>query len=190
MRSLAIDSSLEGIAGVPLAMLTVPNTASSPLDIGPTEARTLYTVASTSTQSSSTPVANIGASANESNAEVGAQVIRTGELGYGGLTHRVQVIGGGAIYQSIRKGWPWNTPLAVCGWWDGSRFGCQGYGSTPLISSPSAGGSMNATPCLRLAPLSVAKGTTPIAALAYRGVHDLNTRTRILNWLMQRYGTL
>ena len=35
MRSLAIDSSLEGIAGNPLAMLTVPNTASSPLDIGP-----------------------------------------------------------------------------------------------------------------------------------------------------------
>ena len=57
MRSLAIDSSLEGIAGIPLAMLTVPNTSSIPLDIGPTEARTLYAVASTSELSNTGAVA-------------------------------------------------------------------------------------------------------------------------------------
>lgn len=185
MRSLAIDSSLEGIAGPPLAMLTVPNTDSSPLDLGPTEARTLYAVGSTTELSYYTEVASIRSITSE-----GSQLIRSCYVGSGGLQLRGQVIGGNPILQDIEVGWPWNTPMAGCGWWDGSRFGSQGYRSTPTVSSPSAGGSMRAAPCLRLAPISVAKGTTPIAALTYRGVHDLATRTRILNWLMQRYGSL
>ena len=45
---------------------------------------------------------------------------------------------------------------------------------------------MNATPRLRMAS-TASNGTTPIAALAYRGIHDIATRTRILGWLMQRY---
>lgn len=190
MRSfLAIDSSLGGIAGIPLAMLTIPNTSSSPLDIGPTTARTLYAVASTSAQSNDTAVANIGASSNNSNSFEGAQVIRSTLLGEGGLRHRGQVIGGSTIYQNLNLGWPWGVPLAVCGWWDGSRFGFQGYRSAPIISAPSASGSMNTTPLLRMASIA-SNGTTPIAALAYRGVHDLDTRTRILSWLMQRYGNI
>lgn len=188
MRSLAIDSSLEGIAGVPLAMLTIPNTSSSPLNIGPTEARTLYAVGTTSTLSSDTTVASIGANENNSIAFEGAQVIRSAPLGWGGLRQRAQAIGGFPVFQDMLLGWPWNKPLAVCGWWDGSRFGCQGYLSNPAVGAPSAGGSMRTSPCLRMA--SIASGTTPIAALAYRGVHDLATRTRILSWLMQRYGSL
>ena len=187
MRSLAIDSSLQGIAGPPLAMLTVPNTASSPLDIGPTEARTLYAIGSTQATASSGPIANLGGTWNGANAVVGGQVIRSQLLGVGGLTHRSQTIEGAGISQPMRAGWPWDRPLAACGWWDRSRFGCQGYREAPTIGESSTG-SMNAAPCLRLA--SISSGTTPIAALAYRGVHDLATRTRILSWLMQRYGTL
>ena len=191
MRSLAIDSSLEGITGIPLAMLTVPNTASSPLGIGPTEARTLYAIGSTTAGSSISPIANLGAVSNDTNiGATGAQVIRSSDAGLGGLGHRGRDIKGPAIVHIMSAGWPWNLPLAVCGWWDGSSFGSQGYRSTPLIALPSAGGSMNATPRLRLAPTSVATGTTPIASLAYRGVHDLDTRTLILNRLMQRYGRL
>ena len=189
MRSLAIDQSLEGIAGPPLAMLTVPNTTSNPLNIGPTEARTLYAVASTTALSSGTGIANIGANVNSSNAFEGAQIIRSGEKGAGGFVHRSQAIGGALVIQNVLKGWPWNTPLAVCGWWDGSVFGSQGYGSAVIVSAPATGLSMNSTPPLRLAPMW-SGGTTPIAALAYRGAHDLNTRTRILGWLMQRYGSL
>ena len=188
MRSLAIDSSLEGIAGVPLAMLTVPDTSSSPLDIGPTEARTLYAVALTSALSDDRVVASIGADSNNSGIFPGSQIISTRNKGLGGVAHRGQVIGGNVIVQDILSGWPWDKPLAVCGWWDGSIFGIQGYLSTPTISAPSTG-SMNTAPRLRLAPIS-SSGTTPIAALAYRGVHDLATRTRILSWLMQRYGNL
>ena len=189
MRSLAIDSSLEGIAGPPLAMITVPNTSSSALDIGPTQARTLYAVGSTpSAQSRATAIANIGGSNNNGTLFSGAQVICSIALDIGGLSHRAQVIGGAAVSQDILPGWPWNRPLAVCGWWDGSAFGSQGYLSAPTVSAP-AGGSMNASPRLRLAPIPADANTTPIAALAYRGVHDLATRTRILNWLMQRYGT-
>ena len=188
MRAVAVDRRLEGIAGPPLAMLTVPDTASSPLGIGPTEARTLYAVGSTGAQSNSTPIASIGASANNVNAVAGGQVIRTTVSGIGGLTHRGQVIGGGIIYYDTGLGWPWNKPLAACGWWDGSAFGSQGYLSAPTVSEPT-GGSMNAAPRLRMAPIA-SDGTTPIAALAYRGVHDLATRTRILSWLMQRYGNL
>ena len=93
MRSLAIDSSLEGIAGPPLAMLTVPNTASSPLNIGPTEARTLYAVASTSELSDDdVAVANIGGKTNGSYALEGAQNIRATARGRGGLMHRAQAI--------------------------------------------------------------------------------------------------
>lgn len=190
MRSSAIDSSLEGIAGVPLAMLTVPNTSSSPLDIGPTEARILYAVATTSDLSNDTAVASIGSDSNDDNDSAGAQIIRTGSVGQGGLKHREQVIGGTPFFQPILAGWPWNKPLAGCGWWDGSSFGSQGYRESPTITPAVYSGSMNATPYLRLAPISVATGTTPIAALAYRGVHDLDTRTRILSWLMQRYGSL
>ena len=188
MRSLAIDSSLEGVAGPPLAMLTVPNTSSSPLDIGPTEARILYAIASTSTLSDNTPVATIGTDSVYNTEMPGSLAIRTRKLGGGGVTYRGQVIGGSISYQPILPGWPWDTPLAVCGWWDGSKFGSQGYRSTPTVSAPSDG-NMNPTPRLRLAPIA-SNGTTPIAALAYRGVHDLHTRTLILNWLMQRYGNL
>ena len=190
MRSLAIDSSLEGIAGVPLAMLTVPNTSSSPLDIGPTEARTLYAVASTSALSSSTAIANIGGSYNDiTNPTYGTLIMRARNIGLGGVAYIGQVIGGSAIFQAILPGWPWNTPLAVCGWWDGSRFGSQGYRESPIIGAPTTVGSMNAAPRLRMAAIA-SDGTTPIAALAYRGVHDLATRTLILNRLMQRYGNL
>ena len=188
MRSLAIDSSLEGIAGPPLAMITVPNTASSPLDIGPTEARTLYAVASSTVISDTRAVASIGSDSNDSGSFPGSQIIRSRDRGLGGVTQRGQVIGGGAIFQNMLSGWPWDKPLAVCGWWDGSRFGSQGYREAPTVSEPIAGGSMNTAPCLRLAPMS--NDVTPIAALAYRGVHDLATRTRILNRLMQRYGNL
>lgn len=187
MRSLAIDSSLEGIAGTPLAMLTVPNTSSSPLDIGPTEARTLYAVASTSALSNYDVVVSLGIGPNGEWA--GAQVIYAQAKGGGGLTHGAQVVGGAVIYQHILTGWPWNKPLAVCGWGDGSRFGSQGYLSAPAVGAPSAVGSMNTAPRLRLAPIS-ANGTRPITALAYRGVHDLATRTLILTRLMQRYGSL
>lgn len=190
MRSLAIDSSLEGIAGPPLAMLTVPDTASNPLDIGPTEARTLYAVASTTDLSSSTAIASIGAAGNGSNGEPGAQAIRSNDKGIGGLTHRAQAIGGVAIFQPMLTGWPWNTPIAACGWWDGSIFGSQGYLGPTAVSTPATDLSMNTTPRLRMAPISPTTGTTPIAALAYRGTHDLSTRNRILNWLMQRYGNL
>ena len=189
MRSLAIDSSLEGIAGPPLAMLTVPDTSSSPLDIGPTEARTLYAAVSTSALSNTRAVASIGGNSNGDYVITGGQVIRASGQGVGGLFHRGQTIEGVAIFQYTAAGWPWNTPLAFCGWWDGNRFGSQGYRSAPTVSAPSAGGSMNATPRLRMAP-TTSNGPTPIAALAYRGVHDLATRTRILSWLMQRYGSL
>ena len=188
MRSLAIDSSLEGIAGPPLAMLTVPNTSSSPLNIGPTEARTLYAIGSTLATASYTSIANLGGTVNGANTAAGGQVIRSQNLGVGGLTHRAQTIGGTIIVQNMKAGWPWGVPLAVCGWWDGNRFGSQGYRSTPTVSAPSVGGNMSTAPCLRMAPIA-SNGTTPIAALAYRGVHDLATRTRILGWLMQRYGT-
>ena len=187
MRSLAIDSSLEGIAGIPLAMLTVPNTSSIPLDIGPTEARTLYAVASSTAISDARAVASIGSDSNNSWSFPGSQIIHSRDRGLGGVTHRVQVIGGAAIFQDILSDWPWSKPLAVCGWWDGSRFGSQGYRSAPTVSAPSTG-SMNTAPCLRLA--SISNGVIPIAALAYRGAHDLDTRTRILGWLMQRYGNL
>ena len=189
MRSLAIDSSLEGIAGAPIAMLTVPNTSSIPLDIGTTEARTLYAVVSTSTLSADTAVASIGGNSNNNTALAGAQIIRSTALGKGGLAHRGQVIGGNTIFQNIFPGWPWDKPLAVCGWWNGSSFGGQGYRKSPIIGMTPAVGSMNPAPCLRLAPIA-SDGTTPIAALAYRGVHDLDTRTNILSWLMQRYGNL
>ena len=94
MRSAAVDRRLEAIAGPPLAMLTIPNTASSPLNIGPTEARTIYAVASTSAQSTNTAVASIGSDYNDSNGFVGGQVIRTQGQGIGGLTHRAQTIRG------------------------------------------------------------------------------------------------
>ena len=190
MRSLAIDSSLEGIAGIPLAMLTVPDTASSPLDIGPTEARTLYVVGSVAALSeTSSPVANLGGVDNRTNVAFGAQVIRASDSGVGGLAHRAVTIAGAGTTQSMESGWPRGKPLAVCGWWDGSRFGCQGYRESPIIGAPTAVGSMSTAPRLRMAPISTG-GTTPIAALAYRGVHDLDTRTLILNRLMQRYGNL
>ena len=189
MRSLAIDSSLEGIAGNPLAMLTVPNTSSNPLDIGPTEARTLYAVASTTAQSAEAIVASIGGTGNDITTFPGVQIIRSTPLGLGGLRHRAQANGGVPVFQDILLGWPWGTPLAGCGWWDGSIFGSQGYRSAPVVSAPSAGLGMNTEARLRMASIA-SNGTTPFAALAYRGVHDLATRTRILSWLMQRYGNL
>lgn len=187
MRAVAVNWRLETIAGPPLAMLTVPNTASSPLDIGPTEARILYVVALVTAQSNVKQIANIGGNSNDFASAMGAQVIRGSEIGKGGLVHRAQAIGGVDISQSMLAGWPWNAPLAGCGWWDGSRFGSQGYREAPTIGAPYAGGSINTTPRLRMASI-VSDGTTPIAALAYRGIHDLATRTRILSWLMQRYG--
>ena len=116
MRSLAIDSSLWVIAGPPLAMLTVPNSASYPLDIGTTEARTLYAVGSTTAQSSARTIASIGTTYNYTNAMAGAQIFRTAGAGTGGLEHRAQCIGGKVASQSIKIGWPWNTPLTTCRW--------------------------------------------------------------------------
>lgn len=185
MRSAAVDRRLEAIAGPPLAMLTVPNTASGPLDIAPTEARTLYAVGSTTATASAVPLANLGAAVNGTNGEAGAQVIRSYNASLGGLEHRAQVIGGTTIFQVVRVGWPWNMPLAACGWWDGQRFYAQGYGSSTVITGANQTGEMNPSPRLRMAPL--ASSVTPVAALAYRGIHDLATRTRILGWLMQRY---
>ena len=180
-----MDRRLEAIAGPPLAMLTVPNTASGPLDIAPTEARTLYAVGSTTATANSTPIANLGGSGNGVNGEGGVQVIRSQDLGVGGLKHRAQVIGGTAVFQTVGGGWPWDMPLAACGWWDGYRFYAQVYGSSTFIIGASQAGEMKPGPCLRMAPL--ASSVTPAAALAYRGIHDLATRTRILGWLMQRY---
>ena len=189
MRSLAFNKSLECIAGTPLALLTVPNTTSNPLNIGPTEARTLYAVGSTTAQSNNTTVASIGSSSNTSNGMLGAQVIRSSNQGMGGLGHLGGCIGGSYVFQAIQVNWPFNKPLAACAWWDGSIFGSQGYLGSTIVSAPATGLSMITTPRLRIGPIA-ADGTTPIAALAYRGVHDLATRTSVLAWLMQRYGNL
>lgn len=75
VRATVIDHRLEAIAGPPLAMLTVPNTSSGPLNIGTTEARTLYTIGISSAVSSDTPFMNLGGSAPDNNSVNGGQVI-------------------------------------------------------------------------------------------------------------------
>ena len=188
VRATVIDHRLEAIAGPPLAMLTVPNTSSGPLNIGTTEARTLYTIGISSAVSSDTPFANLGGSAPDNNSVNGGQVIRSRPLGQsGGAVHRGQIVGGTTSFLNAMTDWPYGSPLAVCGWWDNNRFYTQAYGGGIVISAAAHNGEMLANPRLRLAPVTVSTNTTPIAALAYRGVHDLTTRTRILAWLMQRY---
>ena len=183
MRSAAVDRRLEAIAGPPLAMLTIPNTASDPLDIGVTEPRIMYAVASTSETANASPIANLGGTNNIVNGAPGIQVIRSNNVGIGGFSHRAQTLTGITAFQSINVGWPWNSPLAACGWWTGAKFFAQALQSN--IPEYATSGEMAANPTLRLAPVSIQ--VTPLTALAYRGVHDLATRTRILAWLMRRY---
>lgn len=177
MRSAVVDRRLEAIAGPPLAMLTVPNTSSAPLGLGTTEPRTLYAVGASLGNLPDTEIASLGGASG------GFQILRNRGTGLTGMTHRAQTLTSGNIFQQFLTGVPFGQLMVGCGWWTGAVFGAQGRSEDPIVSS-SAPGEMNSNPSLRLRSDA---NVTGVAAIAYRGVHDLVVRTRILNWLAQRY---
>lgn len=184
MRSAAVDRRLEAIAGAPLAMLTVPNTASDPLDIDVTEPRILYALGIYYGSGIDQVIASLGTPLQTQKGAVGAQVLRFRNVNTVGMTHRCQTSESVAVFQNVVSNGPVGTPMAGCGWWTGDNFGGQGYNSSTIFSFPVTG-QMNSSPRLRLERPD--QDNVGVISLAYRGVHDLATRTRIINWLMQRY---
>lgn len=195
--STGFPYTLEQIAGPPLASVTVPGTQSAPMDLAPTEGRTLYVVhASLSNNDVSTnsmgtigtPDASSFSGINAGAGGEGTMAVRTNGMN----THyigRVQQIGAATSGLAIAQDGSRQTGMhvSVLSVPDDLATVAFTTDSFPraVVAVP-AGAGLNASPKLGLSAVSPAE--RPVRALAYRGQHDVTTERRIVAWLARQYG--
>ena len=196
MRSLAIDSSLEGIAGPPSVMFGRGSDgwAWEPIGIPiqPFEDRIMYaayriTKAPTSsyvhigmlrydTQESH---GTFGFQTNQANTESNVRLVSQNN-GNPNVTTLPNIANSQQIGFHIL--WAQQT--------DGQSKITAGSDSNPIGSSSNLVSGNGFEARMALKTNSGNDFLTRECFVAYRGSHDLATRERILNWLMQRYGNL
>lgn len=186
MRAIATDRRLEAMAGPPVGMLDVYNT-SVPVSVGgPLVDRILYAVVRiVSTAGNYPPVASLGSHSSTGLLRLSASIAGSENMG-----SRVDTVNGSAN-QNVAVGIGARVPGTVAIGWvqtvDGMTA-AEGGWNTPArytnhILIP--GNGMDSNPPLLLHVAG--SDQIPLCAVAYRGSHDIETRTRVMNWLSRRY---
>lgn len=146
----------------------------------------MYVIAANLATNTDAPIAGLGTPANDNAGAPGSMVIRTRNAGQAGVRMRTGNMTGSVVFRDAKSSAPAGALMITSGWWTGEQTYVAINAGAPIESSPGLlGGEMIASPMLRLAPIG--KGVTPAMALAYRGAHDLATRTRVMAWLAQRF---
>lgn len=166
MRSLAIDKSLEGIAGSPVAWTTSTTDIVSNITIPKLSYRTIYAlryfpvIADASALTRDNPATNY---------RIGLTITGAGKIN-GNFTNSSGVP---STSLSVNYG---GIPMGCC-WWDRQTFGIQSFigdiNSTTNTWSGEVGWYIPSTSCQ--------------IKLFYNAAHDYITRVRILSWLRMRY---
>lgn len=183
MRSLAIDKSLEGVAGPPLAMLTVPGSVPVSSSLGPLEGRTLYIIMDIiNTSGAWSSPGGLGV-LNE-----GQLLVQMDNAGTTFIKSRIDTVNGSSNLNTIKANSARIPGKRVIAWASVSNGmntasgGVNDYVGRTVSCTP--GNGMGTNPSLNLLTRSDVSG---IFAAAYRGEHNIPTRAKILNWLTQRY---
>lgn len=183
MRSLAIDSSLEGIAGPPLFQQSTVGSMTVPV-IDPMKGRTLYTVIDIAHNNDAYPTFALWGVGFTAGLSTRASAANSTQLGVrfdtlNGTSNKTSYVNGS---RTVGKHIIWAQVS------DGITSGTSG------VDEAAAGGSVALTPASGMpygaTALYANGGVSTLLAVGYDQVHDLATRTRIIGWLMQRYGNL
>ncbi len=184
MRSLAIDKSLEGIAGSPIGELYSPGDLSTTKDIGSFTGRTLYCVVKTLNI-----LDNYSTICNAGDSELGRFNLSTGAANSNMFISRIDTLNGSSninpaaypdrIKNKISIGWLGvnNGLTKAYGSWSGSQSSITELNLIPGNGLPSN------------PPLSVKSSPSFICycAILYESLHEINIRGRIISWLKTRY---
>lgn len=184
-ESIGYPSTLEGIAGAPLASLTAAG-SSAPLGLGGYEGRTLYVVHDVlSLASQSFAPAQIGKNWR------GGLAVRMEQADSARLTARVETLLPDteikfAIQNTARTIGRHVSVGTVAEGVTSASAVVDNSSEVRIAVNPGSGLSTGVDCILVLAAPTA--NDVPIAAYAFQGEHDLVTRRRILAWLARRYG--
>ena len=182
MRSLAIDKSLDGIAGVPAGINTTPNSL-VPTVMPANSPRTLYAVGKFTSSAFDSPIGGLDLLDTGGNGGIGLIVRASGSK----ITCRGQTSTSGSIFMN-HTGLLNDTLYASMITWTGYSFISRvwGYGAQQItsgdLSSP-----IQANPNLRLVSVLGGAKTTGVISIAYATSHGENIYNRILSYLSMRY---
>lgn len=183
MRSLAIDRSLEGIAGKPAGINTTPNSM-IPTVMSANTPRTLYAVGKFTASANGTAIAGLDLAELTSNGAIGL-VVRAGATS---ITCRGQTSTSNSVSLD-RSGLLANKLYASMITWTGYSFISRVWGFEKQQDTTSANLSapMVANPNLRLVSGSNGDKTTGVISIVYATSHNENTYNSILSYLSMRY---
>lgn len=190
MRAVTVDTRLEAIAGTPLVLVDQPGTEKTGAPLGPYEDSILYAIYYVASRD---PNYLAVAAFRGTVAAQGRMMLQTGPTG-GAMSSRLDWVNGWSnINVTLDQPSTSRTPERVIVGWcqtSGNLTRASGqWGSSSFSgerTNVTVGGGMSTTSRLALATQS-SDGSTPLAAVAYRGNHDEFTRRRVMDWLYQRY---
>lgn len=184
MRSLAIDKSLEGIAGVPAGINVTPNSL-VPTVMAANSPRTLYAVGKFTSLATADAIAGLDLADLTSNGAIGL-VVRAGATS---ITCRGQTSTSAGLSMT-RAELLTNTLYAIMVVWTGYSFISRVWGfGVQQITSDNPSSPLTANPNLRLVSRS-SGATTGVISIAYATAHTENIYNRILSYLSMRYANV